>query len=541
MPANDLIDKAGRIYGQGIFKHVFEKGPIPMALISGDMRFKAVNEAFCRLVEYPRSSLLAMGPMDLTPREDLGKCRAFFDQLRNDELARFFAEQRFVTRSSTPVWVNCTGFGIRDESQDIAFMLEIVEDTTERKRTERRLAAQYAIARALAESPSLEEVAERLLEAICRSLEWEIGGFWTVDAESGNLRCLEFWSAEGTSVEEFEKATRSSVFHPGVGLPGRVWSRGKPAWIEDVVKDKNFPRAPAALRCGVHGAFGFPIVFEGRIVGVLEFFSRAIRRPDEELLASLAASGDQIGQFIERRRAEAELRRRTLELARSNAELESFAMVAAHDLQEPLRKIVSYGDYLEQKAAPLSPETATCVDQIRRAALRMSDHLESLVKYSRVSMSAGRGEPVALADIMNTIVDEFAWHIREARGQVRVGALPIVMGDREQLRHLFENLVMNALKFHPPDRPPVVEIGARRTPGWVHIDVKDNGIGFEQRFSEAIFRPFQRLHKPNEFPGSGMGLAIALKIAVSHEGSISAVGEPGKGSIFTVSLPAEEK
>ena len=171
----------------------------------------------------------------------------------------------------------------------------------------RRLHAQHAVARALAESSSLAEAAPRILQAICETLGWEHGAIWRVDAATRVLRCVETWHAPGVAFPEFEAASRRSRFPPGVGLPGRVWTSRRPAFIRDVVQDDNFPRATVAAREGLHGALGTPILLADEVIGVLEFFSREIGRPDEDLLELLATIGSQIGQFAERKRAEGEL------------------------------------------------------------------------------------------------------------------------------------------------------------------------------------------------------------------------------------------
>jgi two-component system sensor histidine kinase/response regulator len=171
----------------------------------------------------------------------------------------------------------------------------------------RRLHAQYAVARALAECRSLAEAAPRILHAIGEPLGWEHAGFWHVDGGAGVLRCSDVWHAEGRAFAEFEARSRAIAFAPGVGLPGRVWKSGKPAWLADVAPDDNFPRAEAARRAGLHAALGFPVVAGDEVVGVLEFFSSAARAPDEELLETLATIGIQIGQFTVRLRAEQEL------------------------------------------------------------------------------------------------------------------------------------------------------------------------------------------------------------------------------------------
>jgi PAS domain S-box-containing protein len=178
-----------------------------------------------------------------------------------------------------------------------------------RQRVERRLTAEYVTARVLLEATTFEEAAPRILEAICTKLEWEHGAFWTVDREAAVLRCAEIWTAPTEHFPEFDQASQQTTFTRGVGLPGRVWATGEPAWIPDVVLDANFPRAPVSAREGLHAAFGFPVLLRGEVLGVMEFFSREIREPDAELLSMLTTVGNQIGMFIDRRRAQDELDR----------------------------------------------------------------------------------------------------------------------------------------------------------------------------------------------------------------------------------------
>jgi two-component system, sensor histidine kinase and response regulator len=174
---------------------------------------------------------------------------------------------------------------------------------------ERRLATEHATALALAECATLAEAAPRILRAICELLGWEQGALWTVDARADRLQCVELWHGPTVSFPEFEAVSRGMAFERGVGLPGRVWARAEPAWIPDVVRDTNFPRAAIAAREGLHAALGFPILLHGQVLGILEFFSRDIREPDEGLLQMLTTIGSQIGLFVERRRAEEELDR----------------------------------------------------------------------------------------------------------------------------------------------------------------------------------------------------------------------------------------
>ena len=172
------------------------------------------------------------------------------------------------------------------------------------KRAQRRLAARDAATRALAASRSLGEAAPGILRAVCETLEWQMGALWTVEPHVNLLRCVETWHAPSVAVTTFETTTRGHTFAKGVGMPGRVWESGQPAWIPDVTQDQNFPRASTAAKEGLRASLGFPIAVGGEVVGVMEFFSHEIRQPDAELLEMLGALGSQIGQFVERKHAE---------------------------------------------------------------------------------------------------------------------------------------------------------------------------------------------------------------------------------------------
>ena len=179
---------------------------------------------------------------------------------------------------------------------------------SEGKRAEQRLQVQDAISRILAESPALKEAAALIIQVLCERAGWDWGAIWNVDRETNELCCVEVWHMPFTQVPRFEAETIQRRFPPGTGLPGRVWSTGKPAWISDVTTDSNFPRAPVATKEGLHGAFGFPIKLGDETLGVIECISHEVREPDDHFLQMVSDIGGQIGQFMERKRAEDDLR-----------------------------------------------------------------------------------------------------------------------------------------------------------------------------------------------------------------------------------------
>jgi PAS domain S-box-containing protein len=213
------------------------------------------------------------------------------------------------------------GFASYNENEGLLFLqaylanyaittLSLAGLVTERRQAERHLAGSLSVTRILAESPALTDALPHILQRICKTFGWEVGAMWTVDADDSVLRCLRTWPSEladGSPASRFEAMSREHRFVPGVGLPGRVWKDLKPAWIPDVTKDDNFPRAALAEAEGLRAAFAFPILSGEKFLGVMEFFSHEIREPDKALLATFSGLGSQIGGFIERRTSEQEL------------------------------------------------------------------------------------------------------------------------------------------------------------------------------------------------------------------------------------------
>jgi len=264
------------------------------------------------------------------------------------------------------------------------------------------------------------------------------------------------------------------------------------------------------------------------------------------LQATLASRDELDREVQDRKRAEKELQRTLLELARSNEELEQFAYVASHDLQEPLRKVRTFGDRLVARASDgLDARSLDYLARMQSAAERMQALIDALLNYSRVSSRAKPFTPVALDTVLTEVLADLETRIEKTGADVSAGPLPELQGDATQLRQLLQNLVGNALKFTDPDRPPVVTVSAEREPdafdgagGWC-VRVQDNGIGFEADQASRIFEPFQRLHARSRYQGTGIGLAICGKIVQRHGGTITATGAPGQGACFAIRVPFE--
>jgi PAS domain S-box-containing protein len=262
--------------------------------------------------------------------------------------------------------------------------------------------------------------------------------------------------------------------------------------------------------------------------------------------------------ITERKLAGEALARKAEELARSNAELEQFAFVASHDLQEPLRKIQAFGDRLKAKcdAANLT-DGRDYLDRMQGAAARMQTLIFDLLTFSRVISRTEPFVPINLNQVVRDILSDLEVRIEKTGGRVEIDELPTMEADGTQMRQLLQNLIGNALKFHAPNKPPVVRVTSRMLPvpaifstsdatneappPMCEIAVTDNGIGFDEKYLDKIFAVFQRLHGRQEFEGTGIGLAVCRRIVDRHGGNITARSKPGEGATFVITLPLKQK
>jgi light-regulated signal transduction histidine kinase (bacteriophytochrome) len=237
--------------------------------------------------------------------------------------------------------------------------------------------------------------------------------------------------------------------------------------------------------------------------------------------------------------AEEQLKVYAERLERSNRELEQFAFMASHDLQEPLRKIEMFGDMLLERATCLNEQERNYIDRMRNASGRMRDMVEGLLQLSRITTQGKPFIPVDLSQVTAEVLHDLESQIQRTSGKVNVEALPTIEGDALQLRQLMQNLIGNALKYHQPGTSPQLTISAKQLSGKVQILVEDQGIGFAQEDAERIFQPFQRLVGRSQYEGSGMGLAICRRIVERHGGEITAFSKSGHGTTVMVTLPGQ--
>jgi PAS domain S-box-containing protein len=241
------------------------------------------------------------------------------------------------------------------------------------------------------------------------------------------------------------------------------------------------------------------------------------------------------------KQAELNLQVYAAKLEQSNRDLQEFAYIASHDLQEPLRKVLAFGDRLARKYGDTLDETGQdYLKRMRDASQRMQTLINDLLSFSRVSTRAQPFTDVDLNSIIQDVISDLENQIDRTQGKVEFGDMPMIEADPTQMHQLLQNLITNALKFHQDDIPPIIQVSAQTLGSKCQICVKDNGIGFEMQYLDRIFKPFQRLHGRQEYEGSGMGLAICRRIVERHGGELTAISTPGEGSTFIITLPIHQ-
>jgi PAS domain S-box-containing protein len=395
----------------------------------------------------------------------------------------------------------------------------------------RHAALRAEVSAALARPGTKDQMLNAACEAVVRQLGVASTRVWVLDRESGLLRL------RGSAGRSPSQERTQAPLRPGELEIGRIAQERKPYITNDVRNDTVLSERDWAAREGLVSFAGYPLVLGEQLVGVLALFGT--EPLSQETLDVLATVAEIITQGVERRRAEESLRLHAQELTRSNEELQQFAYVASHDLQEPLRMVASYTQLLARRyRGKLDADADEFIGYAVDGVNRMQRLIQDLLTYSRVGTRGREPSPCEAGQALQRAVDNLRTMIQETQGEVKAGPLPRVRADESQLIQLFQNLVSNALKFHGKE-PPRVEVAAEpQGPDFWRFTVKDNGLGIDPQYFDRIFIIFQRLHGREEYPGTGIGLAICKKIVERHGGRIGLESQPGGGSTFWFTLPA---
>jgi PAS domain S-box-containing protein len=501
--------------------------------------------------------------LDRTHPEDRAIMReAVAEAIRGGD--RYDVEYRVIQPTGEVRTVHSQGEVTRDPSGRPCRMFGTVQDITERKRAEQRLLAQHRVTQILAEAATLEEATPQLLQALCECLAWDLGALWHTDQRAGVLRCVSFWRRASVEAPQFETASRAMTFPLGHGFPGSVWLSREPAYFSDF-GSANFPRTPMAAAEGLRAACAFPILLGGEVLGVIEFFSREMRPPDADLLDMMATIDSQLGQFIERKRAEEALQQAQAELLHLTrvTTLGELTASIAHEINQPLAAVVTNANAGLRWLAGDSPNLDETREAIRRI-IRDGKRADEII--GRIRALARKAPPQPGWLDLNQTIGEITAMLRGELHRHRVSLqtqlannLPALWGDRIQLQQVLLNLLVNGIEALSGvgEGPRELMVSSQKgteisggsgedtsetpcsagTAGpHVLVTVRDSGPGLDPQGLERLFEAFYTT-KPQ---GLGMGLAISRSIIQAHGGQLWARANPPRGALFAFALPIRE-
>jgi PAS domain S-box-containing protein len=477
------------------FRRTFELAASGMAHIGLDRRFIRVNRALCEILGYPAEELLHLTGRQISHPDDLDVINEQRPRLYAGEIDAVRLEKRYLRKDRSTVWVKFTMTVERDAAGKPLYEIAVYDDITAQRLAEERLRESEARFRQTFElaASGIAHVIDGRFVRVNRSL-CEILGY--SEKQLLNRSVKDISHPEDRNVTDAERArVRSGEIESARFEKRYIRADGRVIWVELAI----------AL---VRDVFGVPQY-------------------------EIALFDD----VTERKNAEEALRRAHEELKRSNAELEQFAYVASHDLQEPLRMVASYTQLLERRyESKLDADGREFMAYIVDGATRMKQLIEDLLAYSRVGIKGQDFKPVSSEAALNRALFNLRTAIGEAGAVVTHDTMPTVHADEVQLGQLFQNLIGNALKFRSASVPRI-HVGVTEGPRDWSFEVRDNGIGIEPQYYERIFMVFQRLHNKGEYPGTGIGLAICKKVVERHGGRIWVESRPGEGSSFHFTLP----
>lgn len=480
------------------YRNLYESSKDGIAMVDIEGKFIECNQAYLDMLGYTTEEIKELTYQQLTPEKSQ---KIDEDIVKNQITIRGYSdeyEKEYYRKDGTTLQANVKVWLIKDKDDNPIGMWRIIRDITERKRVENALRDSEENFRAIAESAN-----------DCFFITTGKENFTFVNKRAAEMT--------GYSISELLKLTMKDILHPDESnkvierYRKRIEGKPVPTQYETIIVHKNGKSIPIELSAT-------KIVWKG-------------------LPADLAIVRD----ISERKESEENFKKIMEDLKRSNAELEQFAYVASHDLQEPLRMVASFTQLLARRYKDkLDNDANDFINFAVDGATRMQNLINDLLTFSRVGTRSKPFTPTDTNIILKTVLNNLRTQIDETKANISYDPLPVIMADDSQMIQLFQNLISNAIKFHRENVNPEIHMSAEvKKDEWVFY-VRDNGIGIDNKFFDRIFIIFQRLHKKDEYGGTGIGLAMCKKIVQRHDGKIWVESEPGKGSTFYFSIPKKE-
>ncbi|GAB3491342.1 hypothetical protein GCM10027341_04190 [Spirosoma knui] len=554
---NTAVDVTERVVGQQQMEKVhrellssFEQSPAAIAIITGpDLRFQMANPFYGELVGRSSDQLIGKTLLDALP-ELSGQG---FDQLLRqviDTGTAYTANEVAVNiiRKKGPetIYVDLTYQPWREADQHVSGVLVVATDVTAQVLSRKEIEASEAKLRSLVESAPFPIGVYVGKEMVIQLANQSIIDVWGKGNDVIGKRYADVLP-ELASQHIYTQLDQVYM----TGIPFHAHNQRVDLVTDGVLQPYYFK-------------YSFTPLYDadGRIYGVMNTAADVTdlmlaRQKLEESEIRLRSLSTELDAQVQQRTQELaatneELREANVLLVRSNHNLEQFAYIASHDLQEPLRKIQQFGDLLQTRYGHQLDEGTPYLERMQTAASRMSMLIRDLLNFSRISTGQEVDTRVALDLVVNAVLADLELTIQETGTVIHIESLPTVPGDASQLGQLFQNLLSNAIKFRRPDVAPIIRITTqvvavsalpshvkptRAAALYTRIDVIDNGIGFDEKYLDRIFQVFQRLHGKGQYAGTGIGLAVCEKVATNHGGAITASSQPGQGATFSVYLP----